>query len=94
MAIYTHNSIDESAVEIKPEAGFDEACLIEVKLRGGDKLLLGSFYRSPMPTITSDVNNENLNKLLTLISSKDYSQSSMLGRRLQRHQLGIMDNLS
>ena len=59
MAIYTHNSIDKSVVEIKP--GFDEACLIEVKLRGGDKLLFGSFYRRPTPTITSDVNNENLN---------------------------------
>ena len=35
MAIYTHNSIDDSVVEIKPGAGFDEACLIEVKLRVG-----------------------------------------------------------
>ena len=77
MAIYTHNSIDESVVEIKP--GFDEACLIEVKLRGGDKLLFGSFYRSPAPTITSDVNNENLNKVLTLISSKDYSHQCLVG---------------
>ena len=79
MAIYTHNSIDESVVEIKPDAGFDEACLIEVKLRGGDKLLFGSFYRRPTPTITSDVNNENLNKLLTLISSKDYSHQCLVG---------------
>ena len=79
MAIYTHNSIDESVVEIKSDAGFDEACLIEVKLRGGDKLLFGSFYRSPMPTITSDVNNENLNKVLTLISSKDYSHQWLVG---------------
>ena len=32
-----------------------------------------------MPTITSDVNNENLNKLLTLISSKDYSHQCLVG---------------
>ena len=35
-------------------------------------MLFGSFYRSRTPTVTSDVNNENLNKLLTLISSKGY----------------------
>ena len=51
MAIYTHNSIDESVIEIKPDVGFDEVFLMEVKLRGGDKLLFGSFYRSPTPTM-------------------------------------------
>ena len=42
-------------------------------------MLSGSFYRSSTPTITSDVNNENLNKLLTLISSKDYSHQCLVG---------------
>ena len=49
MAIYTHNSIDESVVEIKP--GFEEACLIEVKLRGGDKLLSVHFTEVLRPQL-------------------------------------------
>ena len=42
-------------------------------------MLFGSFYRSPTPTITSDVNNENLNKLLTLAFSKGYSHQCLVG---------------
>ena len=79
MAIYTHNSTDKSVIEIMPDVGFNEVCLMGVKLRDGDKLLFGSFYRSPAPTITSDVNNKNLSKLLTLISGKGYSHQCLVG---------------
>ena len=72
MAIYTH-SLDKSVIQIKPELGYEEACLLEIHLRGGDLLLFGCFYRSPTPTSTSAKNNDDLNRLLRCISEKKYS---------------------
>ena len=56
MAVYTHLSIDKSIIDIKPGIQFEELCLLELKLRGCDTLLFGSFYRSPTKTTTSDAN--------------------------------------
>ena len=53
MAVYTHLSIDKSISDIKPGIQFEELCLLELKLRGCDTLLFGSFYRSPTKTTTS-----------------------------------------
>ena len=79
MAIYTHYSIEESVIEIKPEIKFEEVCLLEIKLRGGDTMLFGSFYRSPTRTDTSEENNTNLNKLLMNLSGKSYSHKCFVG---------------
>jgi ribonuclease P/MRP protein subunit RPP40 len=79
MAVYTHSSLDKSVIKIKQEVGFDEVCLLEVKLRGGDLMLFGSFYRSPTQTDTSVKNNENLNRLLKNISNKGYSHKCLVG---------------
>ena len=35
--IYTHNSLEKSAIQIRASNPFAEACLIEVRLRNGDK---------------------------------------------------------
>ena len=65
--IYTHNSLDKSIVQVIPEKLFEEACVLETRLRWGDLVLFGCFYRSPTPTSKSGVNNDNLNPLLQLL---------------------------
>lgn len=79
IAVYTHESIEKSVVQIKPTVKFEEVCLLEFKLRGGDKLLFGCFYRSPTPSDLSDKNNEDLNSLLKSISNKKYSHVCFVG---------------
>ena len=58
IAVYTHNSIEKSAIQIKVEARFEEVCLLEIRLRGGDNMIFGCFYRSPTPSEKSKENNE------------------------------------
>ena len=58
ISIFTHTSIEKSSIQIQPELAFEEACLLEIKLRGGDTLLFACFYRSPTPTEKSDTNRE------------------------------------
>ena len=78
LAVYTHKSIDKSTIQIQPEHDFEEACLLEIRLRGGDTLIFGCFYRSPTPTINSEGNNEKLNSLLRSVSRKKYSHTCIL----------------
>ena len=79
VAVYTHNLLDKSAIQIRPKLGFEEVCLLEIRLRRRDLLLFCCFYSSPTSTITSDENNENLNKLLQCISNKSYSHKCFVG---------------
>ena len=79
LAIYTHSSIDQCVVQIESTLEFEEVCLLEIRLRGGDMMLFGCFYRSPTPSSTSDRNNENLNRLLCNISKKKYSHKCFVG---------------
>ena len=71
--MYTHTSIGTSVTQMRPKSKFEEVCLLEIRLRGGDLLLFGCFYRSPTPSSYSDVNNYNLNQLLRVINLKKYS---------------------
>ena len=77
--IYTHHSLDKSVVEVKVTNSFEEACLIELRLRNGDALLFGCIYRSPTRTGESAENNENLNKLLLELCTKSYSHICLVG---------------
>ena len=79
IAVYTHETIDKSVLQINLESSFEEACLLEIRLRGGDILLFGCMYRSPTPSFNSDQNNENLNKLLKIISKKNYTHRCIVG---------------
>ena len=79
IAVYTHSSLDQSIVQIKSDLSFQEACLLEIKLRGGDLMLFGCFYRSPTTCATSDKNNTDLNRLLTSISKNNYSHRCTVG---------------
>ena len=77
--IYTHSSLDKSAIQVKMDNTFEEACLLEVRLRNGDMLMFGCIYRSPTQTLDSTENNENLNKLLQAICTKSYSHVCIVG---------------
>ena len=79
IAVYTHCSLDSSVNQVTLDQSFEEACCIEVKLRGGDVLLFCCCYRSPTSTVSSDVNNENLNRLLQKISKKNYTHRCIVG---------------
>ena len=79
IAVYTHYSLDKSTIQITPNLSFEEVCLLEVRLRGGDTLLFGCFYRSPTTTETSNVNNDQLNRLLKCVSIKKYSHTCIVG---------------
>ena len=72
IAVYSHCSIEKSTIQIEHKFNFEEICLLEVRLRGGDVLLFGCCYRSPTATETSGDNNIQLNRLLTYISRKTY----------------------
>ena len=79
IAVYTHESIEKSVIQITPEINFEEVCLLELKLRGCDTMLFGCFYRSPTPSDLSEKNNEDLNSLLKSISKKKYSHICFVG---------------
>ena len=53
--------------------------MLEIRLRGGDLMIFGCFYRNPTPSNTSDRNYENLNRLLACISKKKYSHKCFVG---------------
>lgn len=54
----------------------DEATLLEILLRGGDRLLLGCVYRS---STSPDVNNVAINKLIYTIRNGSYSHVCPVG---------------
>ena len=57
IVVYTHSSLDKSIVQITSDMRFEEACLLEVGLRGGDSMLFACCYRSPTYTSSSEENN-------------------------------------
>ena len=79
VAVYTHESIEKSVMEIKPVVKFEEACLLELRLRGGDVLLFGCLYRSPTVSTTSSDNNDNLNRLIEATCNNKYSHICLVG---------------
>ena len=79
LAIYVHTSLEKSAIQLTTTKDFDEACLVEIRLRGGDVLLFGCCYRSPTTTELSGENNDKLNRLLKCISLKKYSHICIVG---------------
>ena len=79
VAIFVHNSIQKSVVQIQPTVKFEEVCLLEIKLRHGDIMIFGCVYRSPTLSETSSDNNVKLNSLLRSIAHKKYSHVCILG---------------
>ena len=79
IAVYTHKSLEKSIAEITSEVKFEECCLIEIRLRGGDTMLFACCYRSPTQAALSDENNGKLNQLLRVIAKKKYSHRCIIG---------------
>ena len=79
IAVYTHQSLDKSTIQIKSTQNFEEVCLLEIRLRGGDTMLFGCCYRSPTTTNTSSANNDNLISLMKCISLRKYSHVCIVG---------------
>ena len=79
IAVYTHQSLDKSTIQIRNNQDFQEVCLLEIRLRGGDTLLFGCCYRSPTTTDTSNANNDNLIRLMKCVSLKKYSHICIVG---------------
>ena len=79
IAVYTHKSIEKSVIEITSSTSFDESCLLQIRLRGGDRLLFGCLYRSPTTSSKSAENNDNLNKLIQEIAEGNYSHVCIIG---------------
>ena len=80
IAVYSHESLSKSVSQIEPLLNFEETCLLEIRLRGGDLLLLASCYRSPIPSESSNQNNEKLNRLFRCIEKKkNYSHRCIVG---------------
>ena len=79
IAVYTHESIGKSTIQVIPNSSFQEVCLLEIRLRSGDLLLFGCLYRSPTTTDNSAANNTSLNQLLKFISLKKYTHVCLLG---------------
>ena len=79
IAVYTHQSLDKSTIQIKSNQDFQEVCLLEIRLRGGDTLLFGCCYRSPTTTDNTNANNDNLIRLMKCVSLKKYSPICIVG---------------
>ena len=79
IAIYTHKSIAKSTIQISNDSNFEEAGLLEIRLRGGDLFLFACCYRSPTETELSALNNKKLNNLLKFVSSKRYTHICIVG---------------
>ena len=77
--IFTHSSIDDCAIQINPDIKFNEVCLLEIRLCGGDNLFFGCFHRNPTITSTSEKNNAISNNLLKYLSGKKYSHQCFVG---------------
>ena len=80
IVIYIHNSICHRVMQVKYEVPFEEACLIEIQLNKGDKLVFGCFYRSPTQSQRSTENCKSLNSLInSLAGNNNYTQKCFVG---------------
>ena len=71
--LYVHKSLQVNEVSIQCE--FEEYVCAEINLREGDKLLTCVIYRSDSG---SEQNNDNLNRLMRLISNMKYSHKLVM----------------
>lgn len=76
VCIYTSKLLKATICEQFDVKSSRETILIECKLNGLDKLLIGGFYRSPN---SNNENNENLNKLIHNIGNSAYSHILLMG---------------
>ena len=90
IAVYTHTAIAKSVIQISPDTEYEEACLLEIRLRGGDTLLFCCCYRSPTSSETSEENNKQLTQLLMKIEIQSRMHRGRF--QLRKDQLELLDN--
>ena len=73
IVILVHSSISHLVIQVAPVIQFEEACLLEIKLKGSDVTLFGCIYRNPTQTSGLDENNNNLNVLVYRLSDNKRS---------------------
>ena len=79
IGVYVHLSIINHVSAVNFHQNFQEACMLEIRLKERNKLLFGCIYRSPTSNNTSEENNDNLNRLLTYIAQQKYSHICIVG---------------
>ena len=79
VVVFVHTSLEKSVSSIEIVSEFEETLLLSLKLRAGDCLLFGVFYRSPS---SSESNNLALNTILSTLcvqESPKYSHLCVVG---------------
>ena len=79
VVVFVHTSLEKSVSSIEIVSEFEETLLLSLKLRAGDCLLFGVFYRSPS---SSESNNLALNTILSPLcvqESPKYSHMCVVG---------------
>ena len=74
--IYVSKSIGHLGTEISMNTTYQESIWLHTKLKGNDKLLLGSINRSPSST---EQNSTKLSHLLQQITGCDYTHTVIAG---------------
>lgn len=74
--IYVHETLNKAVSQVTTLVTVSEISLLEIRLRGGDRLLLGCVYRSPT---APDIINVAINKLIYTICNGPYSHICLLG---------------
>ena len=72
-------------MQVKVEPKFEEVGALEIKLRGGDSLLLACCYRSPTKTDSSTENSKKLNDFIDWCSKKKHSHKLIIGDFNYKH---------
>ena len=80
IVVLVREELSNSVLQIEPSVNFEEACVLEIMLRGGNTLIFCCCYRSPTRTNVSDGNNNKLLQLIKSLSSvKRYTHLCVVG---------------
>ena len=74
MILYIDSNLKYTPITVN--GAYQEYICIEIQLKGNDRFLVASVYRSPS---CENINNENLNNFLKLLNSMDYSHLLIFG---------------
>ena len=74
MVVYTNSLLENYVNQINPDIKLSEVWLLEIRLYGEDNLIFVFFYKSPIPTRTSEKNNANSHISNSLLCKKKCNQ--------------------
>ena len=80
IVILSHSSISPMVMDVECPVNCEEACLVEIRLTGDEKLAFACMYRSPTSKESSADNNDKINALIrSIASNKKYSHKCFVG---------------